>query len=45
MTNLLAGQCHVPIPPTGEEDATQALTTRAKSPMNMYMHKIAETEC
>ena len=22
-----------------------ALTIRAKSPMNMYMHKIAETKC
>ena len=37
--------CHVPVPPTGEEDATPALTTRAKSPMNMEIHKIAETTC
>ena len=35
----------IPIPPTDEEDATQASTTRAKSPMNTYMHKIAEIEC
>ena len=27
--------CHVLVPPTGEEDTTQALTTQAKSPMNM----------
>ena len=33
--------CHVPMPPAGEVDVTQALTTRAKSPMNMYMHKIS----
>ena len=37
---------HVPIPPTGEEDATtMVLTIQAKSPMNIYMHEIAETEC
>ena len=28
------------MPPTGVEDATQALTTRAKSSMNMYRHEI-----
>ena len=33
------------MPPTGEEDATQASTTRAKSPMNICMHKITETTC
>ena len=27
--------CHVPNPPTGEEDATMVLTIRATSPMNM----------
>ena len=38
--------CHVLMPPTGEEDAiTMALTMWAKSPMNMCVHKIAETEC
>ena len=37
--------CHIPMPPTGEEDATQASTTQAKSPMNICMHKIAETAC
>ena len=37
--------CNVPNPPIGEEDATMALTIRAKSPMNMCIHKIAETEC
>ena len=32
--------CHVPNPPTGEEDVTMALTIQAKSPMNMGIHKI-----
>ena len=36
---------HVPVPLTGQEDTTQALTTWAKSPMNMEIHKTAETEC
>ena len=33
------------MPPTGQEDMTQTLTNRAKSPMNMEIHKTAETEC
>ena len=37
--------CHVPDPPTDEEDATMVLTIRAKSPMNMCIHKIAEIKC
>ena len=38
--------CHVPMPPTDEEDViTMALTMQAKSPMNKYMNKIAKTEC
>ena len=42
----LIPHCHVPMPPTDVEDAiTMALTMRAKSPMNIYMHKIAKTEC
>ena len=37
--------CNVPGPLTGEEDATMALTIRAKSPMNMYIHENDETKC
>ena len=33
------------MPPTDKEDATMALTIRATNPMNIYMYKIAETEC
>ena len=40
----MEGQCHVAMPPTGVEDATQTSITWAKSPMNMCMHKISETE-
>ena len=41
---LTKASCHVPYPPTGEEEmTTMALTIRAKSPMNMCIHKIAET--
>ena len=34
-----------PTLPTGEEDVTMALTIQDTSPMNMYINKIAETEC
>ena len=34
--------CNVPNPPTGEADATMALTIWATSPMNMWIHKNAE---
>ena len=44
-TWALIPRCHVPIPPTGEEDATMALTIWATSPMNMWIHKNAEIEC
>ena len=44
-TWALIPRCHVPNPPTGEEDATMALTIWAKSPMNMWNHKLTKTEC
>ena len=34
--------CNVPDPLIGEEDATMALTIRAESSMNMYIHKNVE---
>ena len=37
--------CNVPDPSTSEEDATMALTIQAGGPMNMWIHKNAETEC
>ena len=37
--------CNVPNPSNGGEDATMALTIWATSPMNMWIHKNAKTEC
>ena len=41
------GKCYVPDPPTGEEDATLALTIQETSPMNMCIHKMEmlKTKC
>ena len=39
-TSSLIPHCNIPDPPTGEEDATMALTIWETSPVNMCIHKM-----